>query len=312
MSKSPGNPDPTVLLEKFLSSGRSEQAFASLMEALGGLVYSSALRRTGRREMAEEVAQNVFAILARKAASLRKHPSLLGWLYQTTKFEAAKAMQAEKRQERKLAALAMEPRSTCEHPPNPPEWLEALPILDEVMDALPHTDRELVLLRFFEGRKFRDIASTGRRSEAACKVQLRRVLDRLARLLSSRGVTLSATAITLGMTREFAKAAPVGFVSAAPKVLAASNALPETTILTNSILTMSSFKVTSAILFLVVLVVPGSYGWRQDDVFQLRQEISLLKAGQPPCYRTFRSAFPSFISRQRKFEATGPRATQPT
>lgn len=45
-------------------------AFAALTERYAGLVYSAALRRTGSPEVAEEVAQNVFTILARKAPRL--------------------------------------------------------------------------------------------------------------------------------------------------------------------------------------------------------------------------------------------------
>ena len=279
MDESRRSPEAIGLLEAYLSSGRSEKAFAELMAGLGGLVFSSALRRTGSREMAEEVAQNVFAILARKASALRRHPSLLGWIYQTTRFEAAKAMQAERRQQRKLAALSKEPKSACEHPlADPPEWMEALPILDEVIDDLPVGDRELVLLRFFEGRKFRDIAGASGRSEAACKMHLRRVLARLSRLLSARGVTLSAAAITAALSKEFAKAAPTELLSSAPRVLAASNAMSGATVLINTIVTMSSVKATAIILCVVAFLVTGSFLWRQSEVNELRQEIASLRS----------------------------------
>ena len=55
---------PEQLLKEFLQSERSEKSFARLVEVTGGLVYGSAFRRTGDRALAEEVAQNVFVILA--------------------------------------------------------------------------------------------------------------------------------------------------------------------------------------------------------------------------------------------------------
>lgn len=49
----------------------SKVHFLEIVKGLGGLVYHSALRRTGKAASAEEITQNVFALLAREAASLR-------------------------------------------------------------------------------------------------------------------------------------------------------------------------------------------------------------------------------------------------
>lgn len=90
-------PDRSTLLEAFLASNRSETAFTALVGSLDRLVYSGALRRTGSPQLAEEVTQNVFAILARKAASLRGHPCLEAWAMETTRLEAATVMRSERR-----------------------------------------------------------------------------------------------------------------------------------------------------------------------------------------------------------------------
>jgi hypothetical protein len=50
--------DPRELLEAFVASKRSERAFTALVENLRSLVYSSALRRTSRPQLAEEVTQD--------------------------------------------------------------------------------------------------------------------------------------------------------------------------------------------------------------------------------------------------------------
>ena len=58
-----------ALLRAFVASG-SEEAFAALVEKYLGMVLGIAARRTGDHALAEEIAQNVFAVLARKARAL--------------------------------------------------------------------------------------------------------------------------------------------------------------------------------------------------------------------------------------------------
>ena len=83
----------------------SEQAFRTLVDRYAGLVFSIALRRTGRRELAEEIAQTVFIVLARKAKQLTPKVSLAGWLHQATMLESAKALRGEYRRKRKMDEL---------------------------------------------------------------------------------------------------------------------------------------------------------------------------------------------------------------
>ena len=67
---------------------RDEGAFAALAERHVGLVYSAALRRVGDRQLAEDVTQAVFVILAKKAKSIRGGP-LSAWLLSTVRYAAA-------------------------------------------------------------------------------------------------------------------------------------------------------------------------------------------------------------------------------
>src|SRR5579871_3098726 len=69
---------------------RSEVAFAELVRRHLDLVYSVALRQVaGDVHLAEDVAQQVFAALARKAGTLVGRPALSGWLYRSAHFTAS-------------------------------------------------------------------------------------------------------------------------------------------------------------------------------------------------------------------------------
>ena len=63
---------------------QSEAAFAELVQRHVDLIYSAAARLSGGdTHRAEDVTQQVFAELARQAQTLRRHPTLVGWLYTT-------------------------------------------------------------------------------------------------------------------------------------------------------------------------------------------------------------------------------------
>lgn len=278
-SPGPNAAEVTGLIREFLASGRSEKAFSAIVEALGGFVYASALRRSGDPQLAEEISQNVFALLARKCTSLAKHPAPLAWIFQTTKYEAAKVMRSEKRHQRRRAAYAQEQAGRNHEiaPPSNAEWRDALPHLDASLDELAPKDREVILERFVYDRKIREIAANTGQSEAACKMRLRRALDRLSGMLQSRGVTLSVTGLSALLTAELAKAAPSALVSASGSMLASGGALSTTAVITNTIQTMSAAKSATVAAATVLVLATGPVVWQYSQASSLRSEITNLE-----------------------------------
>lgn len=90
--------DDMTLLQEFAANG-SDSAFATLVERHINLVYSVALRRLCNPHEAEEAAQVVFIILAKKAGSLRQGTVLSGWLYQAAHLTAANFQRANARRQ---------------------------------------------------------------------------------------------------------------------------------------------------------------------------------------------------------------------
>src|SRR5258706_16040261 len=92
--------DDWELIRSYAES-QSESAFKALVERYAGLVYGSALRQAGDPELARDIAQAVFILLARKAPTLRKQIVVSGWLFQTTRFVTSRAVRAEQRRQRR-------------------------------------------------------------------------------------------------------------------------------------------------------------------------------------------------------------------
>src|SRR2546423_14196248 len=85
------------LLGDYVQNG-SERAFRELVNSYINFVFGTALRIVGGdRQMAEDISQQVFTDLARKAVTLKGEVKLGGWLHRHTCFISRKAMRRERR-----------------------------------------------------------------------------------------------------------------------------------------------------------------------------------------------------------------------
>jgi len=106
--------------------------------------------KQGTRQMAEDIAQAVFIILAKKAAQLKEGTIVAGWLYRATRLATAHAIRAAARRtlrERAAAELAELQNTTDDE-----AKLEFIrPVLDHALSQLRSKDRDAVLLRYLQG-----------------------------------------------------------------------------------------------------------------------------------------------------------------
>jgi RNA polymerase sigma factor (sigma-70 family) len=270
--------DDAELLRRY-ARDRAEDAFAELVERHLNLVYTAAVRQVGGdTHLAKDVTQAVFTDLARKSASLTGRTVLAGWLYTSTRYAAAQAVRTERRRQvREQEAYTMNELSSGTVPAS--EWERLQPVLDEAMHTLDERDREAILLRFFEGRAFPDVGGKLGLSEEAARKRVNRALDELRTALTKRGVTSTASALTLLLMERGVAAAPAGF---GPVVTTAALAGSAGAVAAGGAASLwqllATAKVAGGIAATAVLAAAGvaTVQWSADS--QLRADVENLRA----------------------------------
>ena len=194
------------LLEEWSRDG-SETAFAGLVERHVALVYSAARRQVyGDAALAEEVTQQTFCLLSRKAGTLRPGGSLASWLYQTAGNVARERLRTERRRRlREQQAVDWDSAAidSMTNPTPAPTWETVAPVLDSALGQLSTADRAALVARFFERRSMRELGTVLGVSEDAAKVRVSRAIKRLRDLLARAGICATADVLA-GLLSEHA------------------------------------------------------------------------------------------------------------
>ncbi len=221
------------LLSDYAKNG-SEPAFRELVRRHINMVHSAALREArGDVSLAEDITQEVFAELARRATRLSSHPVLAGWLYTCVRLTTANIRRADtRRQRREQEAFTMNELLV----PNPADqlWRQVRPVLDDVMHELNDEDRTAVVLRFFEGRSLKEVGTAIGLTENAARMRVERSLEKLHGLLSRRGINSTATTLAVmlvagtvvSVSSAFAASVTTGALTAAAAATAGGSAAP--------------------------------------------------------------------------------------
>ena len=217
--------DDLILLQEYARRG-SEEAFAALVSRYINLVYSVALRSVRDPHLAEEITQAVFIILARKSGSLGPKTILAGWLCRTARYTSANALTIQRRRQRREQEAYMESilHEAVNESALDETWNQIAPLLNGAMEHLGHKDHDALVLRFFEGRNFKEVGAALGASEDAAKMRVNRALEKLRKFFAKRGVS-STTAIIAGtISANAIQAAPVALVKTVTAVLLAKGA----------------------------------------------------------------------------------------
>jgi len=263
--------DTNQLLSAYVSTG-SESAFAEIVRRHVDFVYSVALRKVGGdRQLAEDVTQAVFANLARKAKALPKDVVLTGWLHRVTCFRAADVVRTEyRRREREQKALEMHALNQLEED----QWTHLSPLLDDALGKLSNLERDALLLRFFEGKSWRETGQALALGEDAVQKRAGRALEKLRGHFARRGILISAASLTAAFAANSVQAAPAALAaSVAGTALGAGSA----SLITSFVEALLMTTKTKVMIAAGVIAVAAPMVWQQQNNSRLRKELSLAR-----------------------------------
>jgi len=187
------------------------------------MVLGTAFRRTGSLDLARDVAQEVFALMARKASGLTGHASLGGWLHRAAVYEASRALRTETRRLAREGRFGVEAETFTLSPVDVGEDRGQLAAVDEALGALAAADREALVLYYFQDLPYPEVAQTLGVNEAAARQRVSRALARLSkRLRGADAAAMLAGAVAI----QSALAAPAGLAQAALAAAASTLGAP--------------------------------------------------------------------------------------
>ena len=205
------SPSDRELLDEYTTTP-SDAVFSQLVARHVNFVYSAALRQVQNHQMAQDVTQAVFIILARKAPLLRRETVLAGWLFCAVRYTASDARKIEaRRQLREEEAVRMQLTDANE---TGNDWERLRPLLDEALSKLGAKDRTAVLLRFFEKKSFGEIGEILGGNENSARVRVVRAVEKLRGYFNQRGIALSAVALSSALASNAVQATPHAVVAA--------------------------------------------------------------------------------------------------
>ncbi len=298
----PNVPDMDLVRE--FARNHSETAFTELVERHLPLVYSVARRYTGNDNDAQDVAQAVFIILARKAATLRENTLLPGWLYETTRFTATRMLRTNVRRLAREQEAYMQ--STLNEVGAGGDWEQLAPHLESAMARLGERDRALLVLRFYQNRTGSEIAALMDIRENTLHKRAARALDKLRMILAKQGVTLSGEAVAGAISSHSIQAAPVGLATTISAAALAKGATASAATLTHGTLKIMAWTKTQTAIVAGVgillaagtatLAVKEVQNYRNDNIaWQVENPTTEMLNTLPPLVKIAPTKFPNKI-----------------
>lgn len=153
------------------------------------------------------------------------------------------------------------------------DWDQLQPVLDVAIGELSTSDRDAVLLRFFERKDFNAVGAALGVSEDAAQKRVARAIEKLRTILTQRGVSLSATALAAAISGGAVQTAPAS-TGAIVAATALASAATVTTVTHATITTMNwlSLKTVAAVAGGAIVAGTVTFFVQQHEVVRLNSE----------------------------------------
>src|SRR5689334_6075100 len=184
----PSDDDEPVL--SLLDQGDRRGAVALLITKHEEMVFAYCVRILRDRDLAEDVAQQVFTEAYRDIERFRRESSLRTWLIGIARHRCGDAI---KSQNRRGAKIELSPDTVTDHIDPASAQTEQLDdvrlaaALEDCVGELPYEIRETILLRFLSDMTYEEMAKVlGKKADTLC-VRVARTLPRLKDCLKRKG-----------------------------------------------------------------------------------------------------------------------------
>jgi RNA polymerase sigma-70 factor, ECF subfamily len=174
----------TQELREIVSAARSgsEEAYRSLVSRFGSPLMAYFFRNTGNRTEAEDLVQELFLRLVKGLKKYREKERFEVWL-----FQMARHLVIDHWRKRKMPLAGEECEVEADPGQDPQARATARESSDELQQALAQLSRdqrEVILMRYFSGLSFEEIAKTGGTPLGTALARAHRGLDKLRKILS--------------------------------------------------------------------------------------------------------------------------------
>ena len=228
--------------------------------------------------LAEDVTRGVFLALANNAGDLKDRPALSGWLHRTAQNIAAQTVRTDVRRrvhEQQAAAMNLLLSAESETP-----WERIAPRLDAALGELSESERDALMLRYFEKKSASEMAGILGISDEAAQKRVSRAVEHLRNFFAKHGVTVGASGLVVLISANAVQAAPVGLAATISAAALLSETITTATIATHTTMNWINIKAIASVIAAVLAAGTGTYLVQQREANRLRNENRSLMEAQ--------------------------------
>lgn len=179
-------------------------------------------------------------------------------------------------------------------------WRELSPQLDEAMAGLGTSERDAVVLRYFQNKSMAEVGQLLGLTENTAQKRVGRALEKLRKFFTKRGVTLTAAVLTAAISANSVQAAPAGLAA-----VISATALSGTTIKTAAViaatkaLAMTTFQKIAVTAALTVTIGAGIY--QAKKAADARAKMETLQQQQAPLAEQIEQLQKKYVDSTNRF-----------